>query len=83
MGFGPCARAPAATLGPTGVTECDAYADRYESCLEKLPADERDVRAAAAESQRKVFKDEAARPGVRQNLATSCAAALAAVKGCP
>ena len=83
LGFGPCGGSAKASAATTGVPECDAYADRFEACLEKMPPEQRDARAAEAESQRRVLRDEAKREGARAALAASCTRALAALKDCP
>jgi hypothetical protein len=68
---------------PTGVKPCDAYVERFEACLKKLPDDEQTARAGEVEAMRKVFRDEAERPESRNNLGTYCEAALSALQGCP
>ncbi len=70
-------------MDPVGIGECDAYVNKFEACLKKLPEEERQAREAEAESQRKVLREEARHSELRALLEESCSAALAALKECP
>ena len=83
LGFGPCGGSAKASAATTGVPACDAYADKFEACIERMIPEEREARAAEAESQRNVMRDQAKREGARAALAAECANALAALKDCP
>jgi hypothetical protein len=68
---------------PIGVKECDDYAARYEACIDKMPPRDKDPLLATFDTQRNVYRDEAA-SGDKAKLAASCQAALDAIKEkCP
>ena len=66
-----------------GVKDCDAYLDRYDDCLKKLPEGEQKVREPEAVAMRKVLRDEAQRAESMDKLAGYCRSALSALKDCP
>jgi hypothetical protein len=58
-----------------GVAECDEYVQKFEACLTKIAANAPQAQGpmkTAFEAQRKAFKDSAATPGGKANLATTC-----------
>ena len=68
---------------PIGVKECDDYVARYEGCVEQMPPAQKDPLLATFDSQRSVYRSEAA-SGDKAQLAASCRAALDAIKEtCP
>lgn len=83
VGFGPCSGKPKSSAEPVGIPECDAYADKFEACIEKMPPEEREARAPEASSQRRVFREQAQRADGRDALVRACTSALAALKDCP
>lgn len=68
---------------PVGVKECDDYVACYEACIEKMPPAQKDPLLATFDTQRRVYRTEAA-AGDKAQLAASCRAAIEAIKEtCP
>ena len=78
LGFGPCSKGE-----PVGVKDCDAYLERYDDCVKKLPDAEQEARAPEGQTMRKVLREEAQRAESKDKVAGYCQAALAALKDCP
>ena len=70
----------AAPAESTGVAECDDYAARFEACLERRGADEREVAEQTFAAQRSAFKLNAGTPEEQRALAEQCKAAIEAIK---
>jgi hypothetical protein len=70
----------AAPAESTGVAECDDYAARYEACLERRGADEREEAEQSFAAQRSALKLNAGTPEDQRALAEQCKAALEAIK---
>ena len=70
----------AAPAESTGVAECDDYAARFEACLERRGADEREVAEQSFAAQRSAFKLNAGTPEEQRALAEQCKAAIEAIK---
>lgn len=70
----------AAPAESTGVAECDDYAARYEACLERRGADEREAAEQSFAAQRTALKLNAGTPEEQRALAEQCKAAIEAIK---
>jgi hypothetical protein len=73
---------PAAAAGDAiGIPECDDYLSKYEACVrEKVPASQRSVLEPALQQYRAAWKQAAAQPATRANLAMTCQQATAAAR---
>ena len=71
----------ATTGDKIGVPECDAYLEKYETCLNtKVPEAQRTTLKAAFEQTRNAWRASAATPEGRASLAQACETATDAAK---
>lgn len=69
----------AASADSIGVTECDDYLKKMESCLGKMPAQAKAASEAAFKQNRDAWKQAASTPAGKEGLKTACKAALDAI----
>ncbi len=67
------AHANIAAVDPIGVDECDAYLQKYETCLtSKVPAEKQQGYRTQLEMQRSQWRRAAADPAMRDGLPQQC-----------
>ena len=76
-------KASAQSKGPEeeiGIAECDAYIRKYETCLEKVPAEAQAGLRNGLEAQRKQWRVAAKDSFARDGAADQCRSAMASAK---
>jgi hypothetical protein len=66
-----------------GVTECDDYFKKMDSCMAKMPAESKAATEAAMKQNRDAWKQAASTSAGKDGLKTACKAALDAMASNP